>query len=166
MASFRERLEQYVLGEITDGELPMMAADGLEEGLDSPSLACLALADPRQYVTNRDLLGSAATELGIMMPSREAAVHSMLKRVASRIVSGAVSPIAGAEEIWRLSLAANGYGKLLDTFIYAASEWGEPRVSSEMHDQWSWAIMEAARVLEATDQAPNSALQPTPTRAT
>ena len=69
----------------------------------------------------------------------------------TRIIAGEVSPVAGAEEIWRLSLASPRYGHELDTFIYAASEWNEPRVTSEMHDQWSEAILKEARALVAAE---------------
>ncbi|SRR6266849_1741256 len=146
----REAIARYVLGKLPDSELPSLAADALEEGLNSPSLACLALADPSHVVSNRSLLQTALKEIAVEVPSRESAVRWLICLAASKILSGELSPQAGANEIWRLTLDDANHDHQFDTFIYAASEWNEPRVTQKMHEQWSKAIREAAEKIVAS----------------
>ena len=76
-----------------------------------------------------------------------AEIDAQIVAVAEDLVAGRLSPLAASERIWTLSLDAAWYGHELDAFIYAASEWHEPRVTSEMHEQWSSAVIETAREL-------------------
>lgn len=130
-------------------DMPAFAADALEAGFDGPSLRRLAgLIKP----TSRDvgsLFQDALSEIGkIKIRSKEQAVFSLSRTVASNIVDGRLDPIEGA------GILAS-YARMIDYPAFLAeffqlSEmpfWGEyaPPRSQIIKD-----IIEQARLLLAS----------------
>jgi hypothetical protein len=108
-------------------DMPRFAADALEAGFDGPSLRRLAgLIKP----TSRDVGGlfqHALNEIGtIKVRSKEQAVFSLSRTVASNIVVGRVDPIEGAEILASYARML-GYPAFLAEFLQLSEMpfWGE-----------------------------------------
>jgi hypothetical protein len=84
---------EYVAGRMFPEDLPMVAAQALADGADSPALCELAAlsrrSDPREI---RELFASALADLGITLPSHEQAGRRDLQRLAEDLVAGRRSP--------------------------------------------------------------------------
>jgi len=105
-------------------EFSALAVSALEDGCDSPSLRALAELTAAESDKARTLFDRALAELGIDAPSKRDAVMFLARETATALLSGAITPHAGANQIWELSLRiANENLPQLHTFVYAASEW-------------------------------------------
>src|SRR4029078_1676242 len=82
-------------------DLPVVAADALARGFDSPALREAAGISRRDIRDARDRFEDALAELGIAIPGRVDAVWQLVRRVAREIVDGDVSPYDGARAIGR-----------------------------------------------------------------
>ena len=84
---------EYVAGRVFPEDLPVVAAQTLADGADSPALCELAAlnrrSDPREI---RECFASALAELGITLPSYEQAGRRDLQRLAEDLVAGRRSP--------------------------------------------------------------------------
>lgn len=104
-------------------ELPKLAAEALAQGVDSPSLREVAGAstrdDPRDV---RERYLAALDELGIDVPQAEQAAWRLTRDVATRIVGRQISPLEGAEWIWRVASSRVEHEGDLRVFIGLASE--------------------------------------------
>jgi hypothetical protein len=97
--------------------VPMIAAQALADGGDSPSLRILAgmSRDSRLDEIQR-LLASTAQELGFANGSVEDSARQLAVLVSQMIVVGAVSPAEGARSIWK-----RAYWQLSDGDQYSFS---------------------------------------------
>jgi hypothetical protein len=96
----RHVMVQVMTGELASEELPMIAADALVEGQDTPALRQLAGLSRSDYREARELLGQVLDELRLSAPQNKEQAHWELTRwYAERIVSGAMEPTAGAHAI-------------------------------------------------------------------
>ncbi|MEU8543930.1 hypothetical protein AB0C52_28725 [Streptomyces sp. NPDC048717] len=82
-------------------DLPMIAAEALAAGADTPALRELAglprRADPRDI---RDVFEQALREAGIGLPEPGLARRHALRRAAARLVAGAIEPVDLATQEW------------------------------------------------------------------
>ncbi|MGC5018326.1 hypothetical protein [Micromonospora sp. DT47] len=87
-------------GELASEELPMIAAQALANGLDSPSLRELAGLSRGEYREARELLDQVIDELGLPeLPDEDRAVWEVARSYARRTVFGAIAPVDGAHAI-------------------------------------------------------------------
>lgn len=94
-------------------ELPTLAVDALVRGVDSPALRLLAGQAPGDVRESRDRFDRALDELGIAIPTEQEALWKLVRSTCAQITSGAVSPFAGDEWIWRsASCRVEGEGDL------------------------------------------------------
>jgi hypothetical protein len=91
---------RVLAGELASEELPMIAAQALADGLDSPSLRQLAGLSRGEYREARELLDQVVNELGLPeLPDEDQAVWEVTRSYARRIVYGAIAPVDGAHAI-------------------------------------------------------------------
>lgn len=100
MEILRRLTDGYVTNEVAPEALPMIAAEALTRGVDSPSLRELAgLSSSDDIREIRDLYIVAMSELGIEMPAEDAVRWEQVRIWAHRIIDGSVSPYEGASQI-------------------------------------------------------------------
>ncbi|MDT0473545.1 hypothetical protein RM863_15555 [Streptomyces sp. DSM 41014] len=92
---------RYRADEIRLEDLPMIAAEALAAGLDTPTLCELAglprHADTREI---RDAFEQALSEAGIELPDRGLARRHALRRLAARLIAGEIAAGDLATDDW------------------------------------------------------------------
>ncbi|MFC0597856.1 hypothetical protein [Streptomyces palmae] len=100
-AFLKEVACRYQADEIQPKDLPMIAAEALAAGLDTPTLCELAgrphTADTREI---REAFEQALSEAGIELPDPGLARRHALRRLAERLVAGEVAPAGLASDVW------------------------------------------------------------------
>ncbi|MEU9036314.1 hypothetical protein AB0D45_15610 [Streptomyces sp. NPDC048352] len=92
---------RYQAGEVWPEDLPMIAAEALAAGLDTPTLCELA-GRPRHDDARdlRDAFEQALSESGIRLPGRGRARRHALRRAAARLLDGDVTAADLATGDW------------------------------------------------------------------
>ncbi|MFI5938943.1 hypothetical protein ACIBCB_01540 [Streptomyces uncialis] len=92
---------RYRAHEISPEDLPMIAAEALAAGLDTPTLRELAglprHADARDI---RDAFEQALSEAGTELPDPGLARRHALRRLAARLADGEIAPVDLATDEW------------------------------------------------------------------
>ena len=83
-------------------EIPALAQDALEEGIDTPSLRVLAVLLPDECDKARALFQLTQQELGIEPPTPLEALHVLASPILQSIRDGDISPCDGGFEISNL----------------------------------------------------------------
>ncbi|MCX4451351.1 hypothetical protein [Streptomyces sp. NBC_01789] len=101
LTSLGEVACRYQADEIRPEDLPMIAAEALAAGLDTPTLCELAgwprNADARDI---REAFEQALAEAGIGLPDRGLARRHALRRMAARLIAGEMTPAELATDDW------------------------------------------------------------------
>lgn len=101
LTSLGEVACRYQADELRPEDLPMIAAEALAAGLDTPTLCELAGwprdADPRDI---RGAFEQALSESGIGLPDRGLARRHALRRMAARLIDGEIAPADLATDDW------------------------------------------------------------------
>ena len=114
---------RIALNEQPSEDLPMIAAEAIERGLDSPALRDAAGTTPGEVREARDRFVTALGELGIDVPDHADATWQYARRVARQILDGDVAAYEGAEAIWsHLTELPEDTAERRD-FCGLASEW-------------------------------------------
>ena len=133
--SQRARLERHgasvVLG---TGYFPeaivCTAADLVAEGVDSDGLVQLACLSPDVRLIDgdhvADVLVAAFGELGLRLPSVEAAGWILARWLASEMIDGVIPPAEGAGRLWGLSPELGYDNELVDML--------------QLHDAWEASV--------------------------
>lgn len=113
----------WVLGLLAAERLPEVGVEALEAGLDSEALCMLASLTKNEEAEAPELFAQVLKELGSHVLSRPDAARIYATVISRQILSGDLSPQAGANKLWDASIRVNDPDfHDLDTFIYAASE--------------------------------------------
>jgi hypothetical protein len=120
---FRLALDRTVLGAQLGEELPALATDALVCGLDGLALRELAGLRPADHNEAPELLMRVASELGLEVPTPEAAGWRFVRRWAADLLDGRRSPIDAARLIWWEGWERLGRPESLTPFVGLASEW-------------------------------------------
>jgi hypothetical protein len=139
---------ELLLGRPPSVDVHELASKAVHNGLRSASLQ--RLFETPRYAQS-DLLSmvrSAIDELGGKLPSKRDAVMLLSKQTARDIVDGRVTPLEGAEKIWRLTIEIEEQIPELATFAFAALEAEEQ--TPETLKKYDDAIREAAQELTAS----------------
>ena len=93
---------RYQADEICPEDLPMIAAEALAAGVDTPTLCELA-GWPRNTDTHgiREAFEQALVECGIGLPDRGLALRHALRRMAARLNDGEIALADLARDDWR-----------------------------------------------------------------
>lgn len=128
---------ELVLDEVRAEELPGLAVDALLRGVDAPTLSALAGQPARDVRTSRDLFRLVLEELGIELPSHDAAVWNLVRSSARAIVEGSLSVDAGVQRIerwaWPLSIEDSGDLRVFVALADELAEHPEARAELEHH---------------------------------
>ena len=100
-------IAQFMLGKLAYSELPDVACDALQLGLDGRAIRRLASLSKPSYFEVGDLFQRALLEMGIEQWSKKDAALFLAKEVATSILTGTKEPLAGGYEIWLLCYAAD-----------------------------------------------------------
>ena len=92
----------WALGRLYSEQLPQIALQWLELGLDSPTLRILAGETNPIMSDVGPMFETVLEELEFAVPARDDVVTQFLKGVSCRIVAGTVLPYEGACEIERI----------------------------------------------------------------
>ena len=133
----------WQLGLLPSEVLPLIAANALEKGFDSPSLRILAGEMEKVASTVGPLFVMALRELGIPLPAPVSAQMAVARFYAGKIVDGSLSPYEGAYRIWwdvaneaMPAKEENEVWNRLRVFVGLASEYEDnPSYRKEYEDQ-------------------------------
>jgi hypothetical protein len=114
---------RFALGLITSEDLIAWGIDAIAGGCESPAVLKLAVSSPADTPEPRVLFERALSQLHQSIPTPSEAIRVVANRVIAEIADGQKDPIAGAMEVWDLTLIAAGetfpeFGPL----IYVAME--------------------------------------------
>jgi hypothetical protein len=114
-----------VLGMLPSSAVPGIAADALEDGLDSYALRILAGLDQSEAVSDApQWFDRALGELGWPPLSFADALLRYARWMCWQILRNTIEPYEGAKLIWRAMLQSRTTNIIeLHPFVYAASEW-------------------------------------------
>ena len=98
--NFRQQIAKYVTGNVTTDQLPDIAVQGLEEGLDTPSLCILAgLSKNESAFQIEQYFKLTLDELEIVLPDRRKAALEYAIAIVDEILEGKKEIIQGTKEI-------------------------------------------------------------------
>jgi hypothetical protein len=98
--NFRQQIAKYVTGNVTTDQLPDIAVQGLEEGLDTPSLCILAgLGKNESPFQIEHYFQLTLDELKIQLPDRRQAAIEYSLAIVDEILDGEKDIIKGLHEI-------------------------------------------------------------------
>jgi hypothetical protein len=128
--SLDRAISQFTLGKLPYSDLPDVARDALELGIDGPAIRRLASLHKPSYFGVGDLFDRALREMGIEQWSKRDAAVFLAREIGRDILAGKKEPLGGAEEIWELCVAAD-YPKELTIFGELDQEFNIPQLLEE-----------------------------------
>ncbi len=98
--NFRQQIAKYVTGNVTTDQLPDIAVQGLEEGLDTPSLCILAgLSKNESPFQIEHYFKLTLDELKIELPDRRQAAIEYSLAIVDEILNGKKDILKGITEL-------------------------------------------------------------------
>ncbi len=158
-----ERLEEaavrLVLEEMLSDELPMLAAEALARGVDSPALRELAGLFPHEVREARDLFHLAMEELGSPVPDVEEARRRTMAMAARRALQGEMSLYAATHEVyWQSCYVSESWPprmEIMMRFLSLQSAWEDhPEKRAQIGANIRTAMIRLLKELESTDETP------------
>ncbi|WP_061540200.1 hypothetical protein [Collimonas fungivorans] len=133
----------WVLGMLPSAELPKLARSALTDGFESEVILQLAICSPNETEQIQKFFKQILKNGGGGAMSKIEALRHYAKQISSSILSDKISPLDGANLIWRATINAQDREfHELDSFIYAASEMEERPDDKQFFDN---AIREEAQ---------------------
>jgi hypothetical protein len=145
----------WLMNRLPPEDVPKLACDALEEGLDSPALRCLAGLQRPTSSDIGELFDDACSQLGIV-PASAGATEERLsdewirnatqvaKRISNQILDGTLDPVEG----WlRLPYREGELGPLSVFFEFA-----DPTGSVQFDDHFCSRLIDAAKRFQSTAQ--------------
>lgn len=157
--SQRSRLQQLAAELVlADGfssqEAVSVATDLLAEGVDNPGIVELASLPADWKVLRRceveELLRAALAELGLQLPSVQAAGWMLARWIAASMIEQMVPPVSGAWRLWSL-MDECGYDAELLTMLDLHEAW-ESSVGSDQVGIEAEILAAAPAVIAAADR--------------
>jgi hypothetical protein len=145
-------LEQAAGRPVRSTTLIQLGLDALLADVDSPSLRMLAGLGRREESEAQALFDAVVDELGLraQIPDDQvAALWSLAREAAAAIVRGEVSPLEGADIIWREFIEPLDYPPALMPFFNAILAAYGPEADMPDLEQITTDILRAARELSA-----------------
>jgi len=129
----RESIEaRLAWNRIGSSDMPKIAWDALEAGMDGPGIRRLAALDSPTYFEVRDVLPGAMQEMGIVELSRGVAALRLAKNCAKQILQRREDPLKHTRDFEGLSIDADysrelaPVGALDDEVFIARTIWCQP----------------------------------------
>jgi hypothetical protein len=128
--SLDRAISQFTLGKLFYSDLPDVACDALELGLDGPSIRRLAsLQNPPTSASVTYRKGAAGDRHQTVVKARCSGVSGK-RNIGRDVLAGRKEPLAGADEIWEICCAA-GYPEELLIFGGLDQEFDAPQLIEE-----------------------------------
>jgi hypothetical protein len=144
----RQVESEWLLGLISDAELPNLATNALCQGFDSEALLMLSICEPTETYEIRKEFEKFLSESGGGM-SKKDALRWYTKHISTLILASEIPPLVGAKCIVQASLnAAQADFHEADGFLYAESEIEERPTEREFFEN---AIIEEAKYWNSID---------------
>ena len=106
---------------IGSSDMPKIAWDALEAGLDGPAIRRLAALNSPTYFEVRDVLPEALREMGLAGLSRAEAAFRIAKDLAQEILASGKDPLKLKHHFWQLWIKS-GYARELQSVGNLADE--------------------------------------------
>ena len=132
-ASFDLAIAAWSFGLLPSDNLPKLAMEALEQGIESPTLLELASADCSPNPDLHRLFERALNELGRTRLEKVEAGRFIANYYASQICSQYILPIEGARLIWRLEQECPELSQELGIFAGRVSEYEGVPLASRKH---------------------------------
>jgi len=150
ITTFDRAVAYWSFGWLPSDELPKVALEALDHGLESPSLIELASAESSVGPRLHRLFEKALVELGHSRLTKAEAGRIIAEEYADQICKAKISPVEGARAIWRVTLECGDLTRELGIFGGRVSEY--EGVSSESRENISKMILSEARELTKQGQ--------------
>jgi hypothetical protein len=139
---------RYVLEQLLPEDLPALAVEALAKGHDAPALVELAGIPCTETDRAHRLWRRALEELGLTLPSIEAAGRALVRDISRNLLSGALDEQDAARRVAHLRIRFDLKDERFHPFVYADSEWsGRPDEAA----LWIQQVRSAAADLLADD---------------
>jgi hypothetical protein len=133
----------WVLNLLSSEVLPSIGVNALMDGIDNYPFRVLAGLSVKESDEAYDFFKQGLQEIGRGNMSVQEAIRVYARHISSKILSGTLEPIIGANQIWDAALNIHGEEfHDVDPFIYAASEYEERPLDRGLFDM---AIREEAK---------------------
>ena len=139
----------WALKIITSDELPKIALDILEDGMDTPEIRLLAGLTKADIDDAASLFEKVLEKMNRPKISLEQALGKYIVFISKKIINKELSPFDGAYKIWDASLNVPSLNDPMnsnhdaDPFIYCASEYQERPEDRKLFDE---AIIKSAKI--------------------
>jgi hypothetical protein len=100
---FDAACSDWLLGLLSDQQVPRAAATAVAVGCNSPSLSALAKLRHPDPSSVLPLVFGTCSERGVDFPLKNDAIKSSVDHVLARMVTGAVSPEDASVKLWSLA---------------------------------------------------------------
>ncbi|MGW3351623.1 hypothetical protein ACWDA3_50715 [Nonomuraea rubra] len=159
MEQLDEAAVRLVLEDMLPDELPMLAAEALARGVDSPALRELAGLFSHEVREARDLFYLAMEELGSPVPDMEEARPRMMAMVARRALRGEMSLPAAAHEVyWQscyISTSWPARTEIMTAFLSLQTAWEDhPEKRARIEEHTRAAMRRLLEELEGPARTP------------
>ena len=139
---------QLALNRIGTTDMPKLAWDALEAGLDGPATRRLAALELPTFFQVREILPKVIQEWGLTQLSREQAGLQLAKRRARQILQSSENPFEHSYDFFSLWVET-GYSRELAPFFELAEEVSIAFESGEAEDQVRAWFLEKLKALAA-----------------
>src|SRR5579885_468900 len=99
---YQVAVAKYLIGDFPIEQLPGLACDALEDGIEGSATAQIAGLKNPGYFDVQGLLPNFFNELGVSALTKQEAGWFLAKNIAGKIVSGGIDPEMGAKELERI----------------------------------------------------------------
>jgi hypothetical protein len=140
---------QLALHHIGTTDMPKLAWDALEAGLDGPATSRLAALDFPTFFQVRDILPTVMQEWRMTPLSREDAAVRLAKLRARQILQTNEDPLKQSYDFWNLWMESN-YCRELEEYGELADEVYIARESGQTDDEIRVWLLEKLKALAAT----------------
>lgn len=126
----REVEAKIALNSISSTDMPKLACDALEAGLDGPSVRRLAALEFPTFFQVRELLPAVMKELGLVNLTKERAAVQLARMKARELLRSEADPLQHLRDFEHLWIGADycrelrDYGNL-DDEVYVARQMGQ-----------------------------------------
>lgn len=133
--SFRDLYALWRAGVLLSRDVPSLATELLSAGVSAKAVEDIAWMHDPVAAELEPAFARAAAELSEILPASNACAWRAAYLIAADIVSARVTPLLGAEALWRLSVELDLPEALL-SFIYYASDYGEGPGDRASEEEW------------------------------
>lgn len=131
---YQVAVAKYLIGDLPIEQLPNLASDAIENGIDASTVIEIAGIKNPNYFVIQELMPKFLGELGLPPLSKEEAGLYLAKADARKIVSGEMDPEAGAKELERLWFKLECFPKELQNFSLADEHIGALPMTCDKRD--------------------------------